>query len=144
MEDLFATVFAGFPGGRAGTGLLLLRVFVGTAFLFHGYGKIVDVSAFAAEFTIPLPIAVMASYTQFLAGMLMIVGFLTPLASICLAATMAVATVKLIQRGEPFISPHGHCWEASSFYLIAASAVALLGPGLFSIDALLFAKAARP
>ena len=31
-----AALFPSFPGGRAGVALLLLRLFVGTAFLFHG------------------------------------------------------------------------------------------------------------
>jgi hypothetical protein len=52
----------------------------------------------------------------------------------------AVATFNLITRGETFVSPHGHSWEASSFYLIASLAVALLGPGFFSLDALLFRR----
>src|SRR2546422_9310861 len=39
------------------------------------------------------------------------------LASLALAGTMAVATSQRIGRGELFISPHGHSWEASSFYL---------------------------
>jgi putative oxidoreductase len=140
MEHLVGVAFATFPGGRAGAGLLLLRVFVGTAFLFHGYGKVIDIPAFAAEFNLPAPIARLTSYGQVLAGGLMIVGVLTPLASLCLAATMVGATATLIRRGEPFISPHTHSWEASSFYLVAASSVFLLGPRLFSIDALLFAK----
>jgi uncharacterized membrane protein YphA (DoxX/SURF4 family) len=37
-------LFPSFPGGRAGTALLILRAFVGIAFLFHGYGKIVDIN----------------------------------------------------------------------------------------------------
>jgi len=137
-------VFSALPGGRAGAALFLLRVFVGIAFVFHGYGKVVNIPAFAAEFNLPSPLAVMAAYVQLLAGVLMIAGFLTPLASVCLAATMAVATVKLIRRGEPFVDPHGHSWEASSFYLIAVLAIALLGPGSFSVDALLFARVGAP
>ena len=144
MEHLVAVAFATFPGGRSGAGLLLLRVFVGTAFLFHGYGKVVNIAAFAAEFNLPAPVARLTSYGQVLAGALMIVGFLTPLASLCLAATMVGATATLIRRGDPFISPHTHSWEASSFYLVAASSLFLLGPGLFSVDALLFARRMLP
>lgn len=32
-------IFPSFPGGRAGAALLLLGVFVGIAFLFHGYAS---------------------------------------------------------------------------------------------------------
>lgn len=136
---MFTDIFSSFPAGGAGAAaLLILRVFVGVAFLFHGYGKIVDVPAFASEFGMPSAVAAFAAYTQFVGGLLLIVGLLTPLAGSAVAATMAVATFVLIRRGEPFIAPHGHSWEASSFYLVASVAVSLLGPGLISFDALLF------
>ena len=135
-------LFPSFPGGRVGTALLILRVFIGTAFLFHGYGKIVDVHAFAAEFNMPIVVAGAAAYTQFACGVLLIIGLLTPLASLALASTMAAATFVLIGRGEIFVNPHGHSWEASSFYLIASLAVVLLGPGLCSLDALLYDRSA--
>jgi putative oxidoreductase len=137
-------IYATFPGGRAGAALLLLRSFVGVAFLFHGHGKMTDVHGFAAEFGMPLPVAAAAAYTQFIGGVLMILGAATPLAALALAATMAVATFELVGRGEPFVNPHGHSWEAAAFYLVAASAVALLGPGRFSLDALLFGRRAGP
>jgi putative oxidoreductase len=133
-------IYATFPGGRGGAALLLLRSFIGVAFLFHGYGKMIDVHGFAAEFGIPLPVAAAAAYTQFIGGVLMILGAATPLAAAALAATMAVATFELIGRGEPFVNPHGHSWEAAAFYLVAASAMALLGPGRFSVDALLLGR----
>ena len=137
---MFRILFPSFPRGRGGTALFMLRAFVGIAFLFHGYEKIVDIPAFAAEFNMPTVAAVAGAYTQFIGGVLMIVGLLTPLASVALASTMAVATLSLILRGETFINPHGHSWEASSFYLTTSLAIALLGPGLFSLDALLFSR----
>lgn len=135
---MLRTLFPSFPGGRAGTALLFLRAFVGVAFIFHGYGKMADIPAFAAEFGTPLAAAAAAAYTQFVGGLLLIIGALTPLAGLAIAATMSVATYELIARGEPFVSPHGHSWEAAAFYLVAASAVTLLGPGRFSLDALVF------
>lgn len=137
---MLGLIFPIFHAGRAGTALLILRAFIGIAFLFHGYGKIADLAGFAAEFDIPLRLASAAAYTQFVCGLLMIVGLLTPPAALALATTMAVATFELISRGEPFVSPHGHSWEAASLYLVAASAVALLGPGRLSLDAILFGR----
>ena len=133
-------LFPSFNGGRSGAALLMLRMFVGIAFLFHGHGKIVDIPGFAAEFNMPVAVAMMAAYTQFICGALLIVGLLSPLASLSLAGTMVGATLTLIQRGEPFVSPHGHSWEASSFYLTATLVLVLLGPGLYSADALLLKK----
>lgn len=139
---MLRTFFPSFSGGRAGAALLSLRAFVGVAFLFHGYGKVADIPAFAAEFGMPLPVAAAAAYTQFVGGLLLILGALTPLAGLSIAATMAVATFELVARGEPFVNPHGHSWEAAAFYLVAASAVTLLGPGRFSLDALVVGRKA--
>jgi putative oxidoreductase len=133
-------VFPSFLSGRRGIALLLLRLFVGVAFLFHGYGKIVDIAGFAAEFGMPHLIAIAAAYVQFGAGLLLVLGLLTPVAGLALARTMAVATSQLMGRGEPFVSPHGHSWEASSFYLVSNIALILLGPGLYSFDWLLFGR----
>lgn len=134
---LFNIFFPDISARRTAVALLVLRFFVGTAFLFHGYGKIVDIDAFASEFNLPLSVAMAAAYTQFVGGLLLIVGFLTPLAGISLGGTMAVAALTLIQRGEPFVNPHGHSWEPASFYLVVSMTVAFLGPGLFSVDGVL-------
>ena len=131
-------MFPSFLSGRPGIALLLLRLFVGIAFLFHGYGKIVDIAGFAAEFGMPYLIAAAAAYVQFGSGLLLIPGLLTPVAGLALAGTMAVATSQLMGRGEPFVSAHGHSWEASSFYFVSSAALILLGPGLYSVDWLLF------
>lgn len=61
---MLRTIFPSFAGGRAGTALLFLRAFVGVAFPFHGYKKMADIPAFAAEFGMPLPAAAAAAYTQ--------------------------------------------------------------------------------
>jgi putative oxidoreductase len=130
--------FPSFPKGRVGAALLLLRAFTGVAFLFHGYGKITDIAAFAEEFNIPVPLAACAAYAQLIGGLLLVVGLLTPAASLAVAATMAAAVVKLIGRGEAFVNPEGHSWEAAGFYLAANVCIALLGPGAYSLDGLLF------
>jgi putative oxidoreductase len=125
------------PSGRRGFALLILRALVGTAFLFHGYGKVADIPAFASEFHMPMAIASIAAYSQLAGGALLLVGLATPLAALTIAGTMSVATLTLIGRGEPFINPHGHSYEASFFYLVASLTIALLGPGAYSVDAVL-------
>jgi uncharacterized membrane protein YphA (DoxX/SURF4 family) len=115
-------------GQQRGLALLLLRVFVVIAFVFHGYGKVADIASFAAEFGIPYLLAAAAAYAQLGAGLLLIPGLVTPMSSLALAGTMAVATSQLIARGEPFVSPHGHSWEASSLYLVLNVALICLAP----------------
>jgi putative oxidoreductase len=122
---------------RLDLALLMLRVFIGVAFWFHGSGKVVDVAAFAAEFQIPPLLAMVAAYTQVAGALLLIAGLLTPAAALALAATMGVAMMQLITRGERFVDPGGHSWEAAAFYFVANVVLVLAGPGRWSIDAAL-------
>jgi len=124
-----------FPAGRFGLGLLILRLFVGFAFVRHGSGKLNDIAGFAAEFHIPKPMALAAMLTQLCGGVLLLLGLLTPLAALGIASTVAVATFFLIKEGQPFINPKGHSWENTAFYVAAGLALALLGPGSYSLDA---------
>ena len=109
-----------FPTGnntRLALALLILRLFVGIAFIQHGSGKLTHPSEFAAEFGIPVWLALATMSTQLIGGILLILGALTPLAALGIVGTMITATIFLIQRGEPFINPAGHSWENSAFYL---------------------------
>ena len=123
---------------RLGAALLLLRLFVGIAFIQHGTGKLMHPSEFAAEFGIPVWLGLATMVTQLTSGILLIVGALTPLAGLGIVGTMAAATMFLIERGEPFINPVGHSWENSAFYLTAGICLTLSGAGPWSLDAWLF------
>ena len=94
---------------------MLLRVFVGIAFIQHGSGKLMHPSEFAAEFGIPIWLALATMLVQLSGGTLLILGALTPLAALGIAGTMLTATIFLINRGEPFINTVGHSWENSAF-----------------------------
>jgi putative oxidoreductase len=141
---MWTLLFPGFPGGRVGLALLLLRCFVGFAFIQHGLGKTHDIPGFMEEFGLPLPVAIFGAWSQVGAGVLLIAGLATPAAAMTLLGSMAVATTKLIGRGEHFIDPHAHSWESSGFYLLASIVILLLGPGGFSLDAVLFRARPRP
>lgn len=82
-------------------------------------------SEFAAEFGIPVWLALATMLTQLGGGILLILGALTPLAALGIAGTMLTATRFLINRGEHFINPIGHSWENSAFYLMASICLAL-------------------
>jgi putative oxidoreductase len=139
MRDLLRTLlFPTVTHARLSWALLLLRLFVGVAFIQHGSGKLMHPSEFAAEFGIPVWLALATMLTQIIGGLLLIMGALTPLAALGIAGTMIPATIFLIQRGEPFINPAGHSWENSAFYLIAGICLALSGAGRWSVDAWLF------
>jgi putative oxidoreductase len=134
QELMFPSVLS----ARIALALLLLRLFVGTAFIQHGSGKLLHPAEFAAEFGIPVWLGLATMLTQLVGGILLILGALTPLAALGIAGTMIPATIFLIQRGEPFINPAGHSWENSAFYLIAGICLALSGAGAWSLDAWMF------
>jgi putative oxidoreductase len=139
-EKLRTVIFPAVSNRRVGAALLLLRLFVGFAFIQHGTGKLMHPSEFAAEFGIPVWLAFATMLTQMVGGILLILGALTPLAALGIAGTMIPATIFLISRGEPFINPAGHSWENSAFYLIAGICLALSGAGRWSVDAWLFSN----
>jgi putative oxidoreductase len=132
-----------FPTGttaRLALALFVLRFFVGIAFIQHGSGKLMHPAEFAAEFGIPVWLALATMLTQLLGGIMLILGALTPLAALGIAGTMITATIFLIQRDEPFIDPAGHSWENSAFYVTAGVCLALSGAGPWSLDAWVFGR----
>ena len=137
-------LFEKFYSGRTGFGLLILRLFVGAAFVLHGSGKLNDIAGFSAEYHVPYLMGAAAMLTQLIGGVLLIVGFLTPLAALGIASTVAVAAAFLIQKGEPFINPDGHSWENAAFYTAAGICLALLGAGRYSLDWLFFGRQIAP
>jgi putative oxidoreductase len=139
-ETLGAVIFPALSSRRVGAALLLLRLFVGIAFIQHGSGKLMHPAEFAAEFGIPVWLGLATMLTQLIGGLLLILGTLTPLAALGIAGTMIPATIFLINRGEPFINPAGHSWENSAFYLTAGLCLALSGAGSWSLDAWMFGR----
>ena len=139
-ETLRSVIYSPVSNRRVGAALLLLRVFVGIAFIQHGSGKLMDPSEFAAEFGIPIWLALATMLVQLSGGTLLILGALTPLAALGIAGTMLTATTFLINRGEPFINTVGHSWENSAFYLMASICLVLSGAGPWSLDAWVFGR----
>ena len=107
-----------FARGTPGLGLLIMRVGAGGALLLHGIGGLASASA---------PVAVALNAVPVAAGTLLIAGLLTPI----VAALAAIDAVWIV-----FSSPA----EAGYYVLVGilAAAIALLGPGAWSIDARLF------
>jgi putative oxidoreductase len=120
--------------------LLLLRVFAGVAFVLHGWGKVINVSGFAAEQGVPVVLGAAAAYVQFIGRLLLVVGLLTPLAAFGIGVTMVVAVVMLVRSGESFINPGGHSWESAALYAVVMLCLMMLGAGRYALDAMLFTR----
>ena len=119
-------------------GLLWLRVMIGLAIASHGYGKIFggQMDRFAegvAAMGFPLPgfFAWSAGLSEFLGGSLIAIGLATRPSALFVFITMGVAV--FIRHGaDPFSRK-----ELALAYWAMAGAVMLLGPGRWSLDALL-------
>ena len=130
--------------GRIGSaGLLLLRLVVGVAFMFHGWSKIHNpLGWMGPEVTMPAILQALAAISEFGGGMALIVGLLTRLACLGISGVMVVALATVhFPMGHPFVSKMGGpSFELPAVYLACAVLFLLLGSGRFSLDALLFGR----
>ncbi len=125
--------------------LLLIRLVAGLAFVCHGWGKIqnpfgwMGPDAFA-----PGLFQSLAALSEFGGGLAWILGLLTPIASLGIGCTMAVAVcMHAFLRGDPFVSAGGASYELAAVYLCLSILLIAAGPGRFSLDANIFGRGCR-
>lgn len=126
---------------RLSAALAVLRVVVGTVFVAHGAQKLfvfglAGVTGGFAGMGIPLPgiTAPAVALVEFFGGLALIVGLLTRLTGVGLAITM-LGALFLVHLPAGFFLPNGV--EFVLTLASAAAALALSGPGAYSVDALL-------
>jgi len=143
MEALLAT--------DASLSLFILRVVLGIIFFAHGAQKVLGwygghglkgTVGFMASMGLPVPIAYMVCFFEFLGGIGLIVGFLTRLAALAIAVVMVGAIATVHWKNGFFMNwelkpGKGHGIEANLAFLAMALAILLDGAGLLSIDALI-------
>jgi putative oxidoreductase len=127
-------------------GLLLVRVVMGAAFMFHGWPKIQNPTNWLNSETTDVHGALQAAaaVSEFVGGGALILGLFSRLAALGTGITMAVAIgiVHLALR-DPFVAAPGKSsWESAAIYLACSILILLAGPGRFSLDALLFRQRA--
>ena len=123
-------------------GITLLRVVVGCAFFMHGQQKLFQmgvggVGGFFASLGIPAPelAAVVVSIVETVGGLALILGVLTRLVGVLLAADMLVAML-VVHRPNGFYAGDGGI-ELVLVLGAAALALAITGPGALAVDTLL-------
>jgi putative oxidoreductase len=127
-------------------GLLVLRVVLGVIFAAHGAQKLFGAfggpglrgtAGFHGQLGIKPPylMAVVAGLAEFVGGILIAVGFLTPLAAVALILTMAVAVFTVHLKNGFFSMNGGYEFNLA----LAGMALTLLitGAGALSLDAAL-------
>lgn len=124
--------YHGFPAGRAGSGLLVLRAGLGFQLLATGWAWLEPVLRAA-----PLSGAIVG-ILSLLCGAASLLGFATPLAQV-LVAVIQISTLSAVFA--PVMSPSLMSGDAVAVLTLAISiALAMLGPGAYSIDAYLFGR----
>jgi putative oxidoreductase len=124
-------------------GLLLVRLVMGLAFVFHGWPKIQHpFNWIPPEMNMPGVLQFLAALAEFGGGIALILGILTRIAGLGLAVTMAVAAGMVhIPAGHPFVAGGGGpSWELAAIYFACAVLFVLAGPGRWSVDACLFGR----
>jgi len=121
---------------------LVLRVALGGMIIAHGWnhlfggGRLEGTAAWFASMGLrPGRLhALVASVTEVVAGVLILLGLLTPLAAGALMGVMLVAWITAHRTNGFFIFNPGQGWE----YVMVVSAVAVaygtVGPGMWSLD----------
>lgn len=154
---LLSTLYRVYPDGVPGLALLVLRVSVGGLFLIHGYPKVLHLRQWADSINTPVFLCFLSAWSMLGSGICLIVGLITLLATLPLLASMLFAILLHLIQGKPFVAtdpyliPEGQykgpkgkgeppSWEKAFMYCVMLIAIAVLGPGAYSLDALIFGR----
>lgn len=121
----------------ASLALLILRLIVGIAFIYHGWGKIQNPFAWIPQPShIPGFFQLLAAVAEFGGGIALILGLFTRLAALGLVFTMTVATLfHAVVMRDPFVNmTGGSSYEPALGYLGIALVFLTIGAGKFSVD----------
>ncbi|HEY9657421.1 MAG TPA: DoxX family protein [Allocoleopsis sp.] len=157
LVNSLRSLYLGFPAGIEGSVLLLFRIGTGVLFMLHGYPKLTHLKTWATSLKMPVFLCSLSAFSMVAGGVCLILGLLTPFASIAILGSMIFAMVLEISQGLPFVArdpylipkgqyegPHGKgeppSWEKAFMYCLMLIIIAVLGPGLFSLDASLFSR----
>jgi putative oxidoreductase len=127
------------PTRAEDSGLLLLRLTLGVLILLHGLAKLTGdiggIQGMLQQIGLPAALAYGVYIGEIIAPLLLIAGWFARVAAIVIAINMVFALL-LAHRGEFFTLTQQGGWalELQGMFLLTAVALALTGPGNFSIN----------
>ena len=135
------------PAAVRDAGLLIARVLLGVVLLVHGGQKLFvngveGTGAFFASVGVPAAeaAAAFAGTVEFVGGILLILGALTQLVAVLVLVNMVGAYFYVHQAAGIYAADGG--WELIAVIGLAVAVFGLVGPGRFSIDALVAGRRA--
>lgn len=137
-------LYPNFIGGFGALALLLVRLVMGLGFVPHGWPKIQNPMGWMNAMGgsgVPSFLQALAALAEFGGGIGLILGLLTPIAAFGLVCQMIGALVVVhLPQSHPFVAQGGPSYELALVYLVLAITLIALGPGRWSLDAMLFAR----
>ena len=125
--------------------LLLVRIALAVVFIAHGGQKLFGLfggkglAAFAptiVKLGLPPIMATLIAIGEFFGGVALVLGLLTFVAALGLVIDMAVAIATVSHKFSFFSQPKvGYGWELNLALIGLAAALAIVGPGAWSLDA---------
>ncbi len=124
--------------------LLILRIVLGAALVIHGYPKVkggrVQAGQWMKSMGVPSSTADLVTVLEFLGGVFLVVGFLTPLVGLFFAIEFgAIILMKTSKMHAKFISMEQGkpTYEIDVLYVLLSLVFLVLGAGPYSLDHLL-------
>jgi putative oxidoreductase len=115
---------------------ILLRLAIGTLFIYHGYPKLTSMRKGEFMKTIGMPTALVpfGGFVEFFGGLGLLVGLFVPIVSI-LSALWMLSTIwfSIVKVKKKFMGGY----ELDIVLFLAALALTFIGGGTFSIDHLI-------